>query len=118
ENLTINNRGAKLVTFKLGAPAIQLRAKPAKTPLPALAISNNRSVDQQTLPSPRRAQSTFDHRHRIGDLSDVRDVGAGTCYGRGGLKLRRRRGAGEFEVRCNKAPRPVAIRVRHLRERK
>src|SRR6185437_2345820 len=114
ENLTINNRGAKLVTLKLGAPAIQLCAKPAKTPLPALAISNNRSIDQQTLPSPRCAQCTFDHRHRIGKVSDVRDVVAGSCYGRGGLKLCGRRGAGEFEVRCDEAPRLVAIRVRHL----
>ena len=38
--------------------------------------------------------------------------------GSGGLKLGGRRGAGRFEVRCDKARRSVAIRIRHLRERK
>ncbi len=105
-----------VVVLQLGAPEFQLRAEPAETPLPALAIADHRRVDQQALPSPRRAQSAFDHRHRIG--REVCDLAAGSCGGRGVFGLRGRRGAGEFEVRCDEAPRPVAIRVGHLRERK
>ena len=71
ENLAIDSRHANVVVLELGAPEFQLRAKPAETPLPALATADNGGVDQQSLPSPRRAQCAFDHRHRIGGMSTL-----------------------------------------------
>ncbi len=112
ENLTIDRRRAYVVVLEFGAPESQLGVKPAQTPFPALAIADNRGVDQQPLPSPGRAQSAFDHRHWIGH------VGTRWRGGRRRLKLRGRRAARRFEVRRDEARRFVAIRIRHLGERK
>ncbi len=117
QNSPFDTAHPRLVVGELCAPRLEFVAQALEPRLPALtAVADHRRIDQQPLPSPRRAHGAFDHGNRVGDRT-VDNRGLALDF-----EIRGERVGGKFSLRAYRSAAVSrggrAVRVGHLGERK
>ena len=114
KNSALDARCVRFVIANFRETRLELVAQTREPRTPPIGAADHRRVDQQSLPSPRRARRSFNHGNRVGDISalDRRRIAFN-------FKIRLERHRREFRIGGNcRLVFARAIGVGHLRERK